>query len=119
MQLHPWHITGLGDTWVDDKVDDDEVEPDTECTEDDRCDEVGPDENESIKDDVRADEDSIRAGEDGVRADEDNTYIANYFLLKIPQKMQHSRRIVKNRNHGIFQHTTTSGLTINNIGKYL
>ena len=85
----------MGNTWVDDEVDDKEVEPNTEGMEDDRCDEIGLDENESIEDDVRADEDSIRAGEDGVRADEDNTYIANYFLLKIPQKMQHSRRIVK------------------------
>ena len=71
----------MGNTWVDDEVDEKEVEPDTEGTEDERCDEIGLDENESIEDDVRA--------------DEDNTYIANYFLLKIPQKMQHSRRIVK------------------------
>lgn len=71
----------MGDTWVDDEVDEKEVEPDTEGTEDDRCDEIGLDENESIEDDVRA--------------DEDDTYIANYFLLKIPPKMQRSRRIVK------------------------
>ena len=78
----------MGNTWVDDEVDDEEVEPDTEGTEDDRYGEVGLDENESIEDDVRA-------GEDGVRADEDNTYIVNYFLLKIFPKMQHSRRTVK------------------------
>ena len=66
---------------LDDKVDEKEVEPDTKGTEDDRCDEIGLDENESIEDDVRA--------------DEDDTYIANYFLLKIPPKMQRSRRIVK------------------------
>ena len=71
----------MGDTWVDDEVDEKEVEPDTEGTEDDRCDEIGLDENESIEDDVRA--------------DEDDTYIANYSLLKIPPKMQRSRRIVK------------------------
>ena len=71
----------MGNTWVDDEVDEKEVEPDTDGMEDDRCDEIGLNENESIEDDVRA--------------DEDDTYIANYFLLKIPQKMQHSRRIVK------------------------
>ena len=43
----------MGNTWVDDELDEKEVEPNTEGTEDDRCDEIGLDENDSIEDDVR------------------------------------------------------------------